>query len=68
MTAFVVAFQVPKEQAGPRRLAGEARDAVEHLDMMTDLAADRALDKLLAALGAHFVEEEWDKIDEIVTA
>ena len=52
VTAYVLVFQVPKEQAGPRvwlRLAGEARDAVEHLDMQTDLAVDGGLDKLLAA-------------------
>ena len=44
VTAFMMAFQVPKEQQAPRvwlRLAGEAKDAVEHLDMENDLATEK---------------------------
>ena len=43
VTAFMMASQVPKEQQAPRvwlRLAGEAKDAVEHLDMESDLATE----------------------------
>ena len=70
MTAFTKAFQVPKEQAGPRvwlRLAGETEDAVEHLDMVTDLATEKGLEILLDVLDLEFVEEECDRVDEAVT-
>ena len=66
----MMAFQVPKEQPAPRvwlRLAGEAKDAVEHLDMETELATDNGLDMLLAVLDKEFIEEECDRVDEAVT-
>ena len=70
VTAFMMAFQVPKEQQAPRvwlRLAGEAKDAVEHLDMEGDLATEKGLDVLLAVLDTEFVEEECDRVDEAVS-
>ena len=70
VTAFMMAFQVPKEQQAPRvwlRLAGEAKDAVEHLDMETELATEKGLDLLLGVLDQGFVEEECDRVDEAVT-
>ena len=42
----MMAFQVPKEQQAPGvwlRLAGEAKDCVEHLDMETELATEKGL-------------------------
>ena len=70
VTAFMMAFQVPKEQQAPRvwlRLAGEAKDAVEHLDMETELATEKGLDMVLAELDKEFIEEECDRVDEAVT-
>ncbi len=55
----MLAFQVPKEQMVPRvwlRVGGEARGAVEHLDMATKLAVDGGLNKMLSVLDAQFVE------------
>ena len=70
VTAFMMAFQIPKEQQAPRvwlRLAGEAKDAVEHLDMITDLADEKGLETLLKVLDAEFIEEECDRVDEAVS-
>ena len=70
VTAFMMAFQVPKEQQAPRvwlRLAGEAKDAVEHLDMEGEGATEKGLDVLLAVLDTEFVEEECDRVDEAVS-
>jgi cell pole-organizing protein PopZ len=66
----MMAFQVPKEQQTPRvwlRLTGEAKDAVEHLDMEGELATEKGLEILLAVLDTEFVEEECDRVDEAVS-
>ena len=70
VTAFMMAFQVPKEQQAPRvglRLTGEAKDAVKHLDMEGELATEKGLEILLAVLDTEFVEEECDRVDESVS-
>ena len=69
VTAFMMAFQVPKEQQAPRvwlRLTGEAKDAVEHLDMEGELATEKGLEMLLAVLDTEFIKEECDRVDEAV--
>ena len=68
VAAFRLAFQVPDEQMGPRvwlRLAGEAKDAVQHLDL-DDLAVKGGVDLLLQALDDVFETEKCDMIDEAV--
>ena len=47
-------------------MAGEARDAVEYLDLETDLAVDAEHEKLPAALDLVFGQEECDLIDDAV--
>ena len=47
VTDFMMAFQVPKEQQAPRvwlRVTGEAKDAVEHLDMEGEIATEKGLE------------------------
>ena len=69
--AFTLSFIIPEEQVGPRvwlRLQGEAKDAVAHLELDSDIAQKGGLEQLLAALDDVFEEEECDKIDEVVTS
>ena len=60
---------MPKEQLGPRiwlRLTGEAKTAVERLDVDTDIAVEAGVDNLLKCVDNEFMQEEYDKIDEVV--
>ena len=69
VNVFLLAYSVPSEQIGPRlwlRLAGEARDAVEQLDLEKDLAVEGGHKTLLAILDSVFDQEECDVIDDAV--
>ena len=68
---YKAAFNVNEEQLAPRvwlRLGGEARDAVEHLEIETDLAQKGGLEKLWEVLDPLFGQEECDRVDEAVSA
>ena len=50
---YALAYTVPKEQLGPRiwlRLTGEAKKAVEHLDVDKDIAVETGVENLLKVL------------------
>ena len=67
---FALAYNVPEEQLGPRiwlRLTGEAKTAVEHLPIETHVAVKEGVDNILKCLDKEFSQEEYDKIDEVVT-
>ena len=67
---FGLAYNVPKEQLGPRiwlRLTGEAKIAVEHLNIDTDITVEDGVTNILKAPDKEFLQEEFDEIDEVVS-
>ena len=56
---FGLAYNVPKEQLGPRiwlRLTGEAKTAVEHLDIEDEIAVEEGVDNLRKCLDKEFLQ------------
>ena len=61
---FALAYNVPKEQLGPRiwlRLTKQASKAVEHLDIDTDIAVVTGVESLLKVLDKDVLQEDWNQ-------